>query len=64
MGFFFACKPQETYSLNDLEDETLDKNEDLGLRIYICGNLPQKKYFIDIFNKKISNKKYINSGEF
>ena len=64
MGLLFsAFKSEKTNSSFSLEDEKKEKNNELGLRIYICGNLPQKKEFVKIFNEKISDPRYINNGE-
>ena len=63
MGNCYSCKPQDTPSFG-LEDEKIEKNTELGLKIYICGNLPQKKKFTDIFNKGISVPRYNHRGDF
>ena len=60
---YSSCKSQDTPSVY-LEDEKIEKNTELGLKIYICGNLPQKKQFTDIFNKGISDPRYKHRGEF
>ena len=63
MGNCYSCKPQDTPSFG-LEDEKIEKNTELGLKIYICGNLPQKQKFTDIFKKGISDPRYTQRGEF
>ncbi len=60
---FSSCKSQDTPSFG-LEDEKIEKNTELGLKIYICGNLPQKKQFTDIFKKEITDQRYTQRGEF
>ena len=65
MGFCFPfrCKGNVSNFSNDLEDEIIE-NKELGLKIYICGNLPEKKEFINIFTEKISDTRYINRGDY
>ena len=65
MGFCFPFRSKQNVSnfSNDLEDEIIE-NKELGLKIYICGNLPQKTEFINIFTKKISDTRYINRGDY
>ena len=44
-------------------DDLTEKNENLGLKIYICGELPQKDEIIEsLFKASITNENYINSG--
>ena len=63
MGFLFSCKPNDNTPFFGLEDEKIEKNTELGLKVYICGDLPEKNKLInDIFNKKISDKMLIQKG--
>ena len=62
MGFLFSCKPKDDFFF-DLEDEKIEKVTELSLKIYVFGNLPQRQQFIDIFNKKISDNRYLNLGD-
>ena len=57
MGFLFSCQSNNNTPFFGLEDEIIEKNTELGLKVYICGDLPEKNKLInDIFNKKISDK--------
>jgi hypothetical protein len=59
------CNPRENGQyFYGLEEEKLEKNTELGLKIYICGNLPQKKKFIEIFKQNISDSRYFNRGDY
>lgn len=61
MGFLFArcLHNEEKNKFLDIFGEKQEKNEELGLKIYICGNLPQKdKIMKDLFKKNISDKRY------
>ena len=57
MGFLFSCQSNNNTPFFGLEDEKIENNTELGLKVYICGDLPEKNKLInDIFNKKISDK--------
>jgi GTP-binding protein EngB required for normal cell division len=62
MGFLFSCKPKDQFFF-DLEDEKMEKINELSLKIYVFGNLPQRQQFIEIFNKKISDSRYSHLGD-
>ena len=65
MGFCFPFRRIGNVSnfSNDLEDEIIE-NKELGLKIYICGNLPEKKEFVNIFTEKKSDTRDINLGDY
>ena len=62
MGQFCGFKERKqdpNININILIDDNKENNNSLGLKIYICGNLPEKeKVRKDLFNNKINHEKY------
>ena len=61
MGFHFSRseRNQKSFSYFNIEDEKEEINNTLGLKIHICGNLPEKEKIIkDLFVNDITNKDY------
>ena len=61
MGFLFCRseRNQKSFSYFNIEDEKEEINNTLGLKIHICGNLPEKEKIIkDLFVNGITNKDY------
>ena len=67
MGFLL-CRSQANNVLENFDiDEIKDKKKiiEIGLKIYICGDLPEKdKVIKDLFTKNISDKRYRSKGEY
>ena len=65
MGFLL-CRSQENkihenFDLDEIKDKT--KIIEVGLKIYICGYLPEKNKVIkDLFSKNISDKRYLSKA--
>ena len=61
MGFLFCRseRNQKSFSYFNIEDEKEEINNTLGLKIHICGNLPEKEKIIkELFVNGITDKDY------
>ena len=62
MGLLSCISQKEVDDLTEKND-VIEKQKNLGLKIYICGELPQKDEIIEsLFKAPITNENYINSG--
>ena len=60
-----SCRSQKEVDDLTEKNDVIEKQKNLGLKIYICGELPQKDEIIEsLFKAPITNKNYINSGTY
>ena len=58
------CRTEDSKDFFDIEEDLEPKNEDLGLKIHILGDLLEKDQFVgDIFKNSISDKRYKSMGK-
>ena len=58
-------KKKQNFNINILIDEKKEKNNSLGLKIIICGNLPEKdKVIKDLFKNEIEYEKFETRGTY
>jgi hypothetical protein len=58
-----SCKSEESEDYFDIYEENRRENNDLGLKIHVLGNLPEKEQVIrDIFKNSITDRRYRTMG--